>query len=72
MLNSLRAARPDLEWLIWSGVAETALAARIHAPFQHRHEPADVGLAMHDAVRVDLEASAAAYLSFHRDWDVDE
>jgi len=69
VLNALHAARPDLEFLVWSGVSQTALAARIHAPFQHRHEPADVGLAMHDAVRVDLAASTSAYLAFHQDWD---
>jgi len=69
VLNALHAARPDLEFVVWSGVAEAALAARIHAPFRHRHEPADVGLAMHDAVRVDLDASRAAYLAFHQDWD---
>ncbi len=69
VLNALHAARPDLEFMVWSGVTRAALAARIHAPFQHRHEPADVGLAMHDAVRVDLAASRAAYLAFHHDWD---
>lgn len=68
VLNALHATRPDLEFLVWSGVTRAALAARIRAPFQHRHEPADVGLAMHDAVRVDLAASQAAYLAFHQDW----
>jgi len=69
VLDALHEARPDLELRVWSGVAEGVLARRIHAPFVHRHEPADVGLAMHDAVRVDLDASRAAYLAFHRDWD---
>jgi hypothetical protein len=69
VLNALHEARPDLEFLVWSGVAETMLARRIHAPFRHRHEAADVGLAMHDAVRVDPDASRAAYLAFHSDWD---
>ena len=68
VLNALHAARPDLEFRVWSGVPRAALAARIHAPFQHRHAPADVGLAMHDALRVDLAASRAAYLAFHQDW----
>jgi hypothetical protein len=68
VLNALHALRPDLDFLVWSGLPQSALAARIHAPFRHRHEPADVGLAMHDAVRVDLAASRAAYLAFHRDW----
>ncbi len=69
VLNALHAARPDLELLVWSGVPRAALAARIRPSFQHRHEPADVGLAMHDAVRVNLAASRAAYLAFHQDWD---
>jgi hypothetical protein len=68
LINALYAARPDLEFLVWSGIPRTRLEARIDAPFRHRHEPADVGLAMHDAVRVDLAQSAAAYLDFHRDW----
>ena len=68
VLNALHAARPDLEFLVWSGLPRAALAARIHAPFTHRHEPADVGLVMHDAVRVDLDASRAAYRAFHQDW----
>lgn len=69
VLNALHAARPDLEIMVWSGVSRAALDARIQAPFRHRQAPADVGLAMHDAVRVDLTASRAAYLDFHRDWD---
>ncbi len=69
VLNALLVARPDMEFLIWSGVSRAALAARIQAPFRHRHEAADVGLAMRDAVRVNVEASRAAYLDFHRDWE---
>lgn len=69
VVNALHAARPDLEFVVWSGLSRAALTARIQAPFHHRHEAADVGLAMHDAVRVDLEASRAAYLDFHLDWD---
>jgi len=68
VINALHAARPDLTFTIWSGIPGAALAARIDAPFQHRFEAADVGLAMHDAVRVDLEASRIAHLAFHRDW----
>ena len=69
VLNALHAARPELTFTVWSGISGAALSARIDAPFQHRHEAADVGLVMHDAVRVDLEASRAAYLDFHRDWE---
>ena len=69
VLAALAELRPECEFLIWSGVAPAALAARIRAPFRQRFEAADAGLVMHDAVRVDLEASRAAYLALHRDWD---
>ena len=68
VLDALYALRPDIEFLVWSGVASKHLRARIHAPFQHRFDPADVGLVMHDALRVDVAASREAYLEFHRDW----
>jgi hypothetical protein len=69
VLGALRALRPDLGLTIWSGLSRAALAARIPFPFEHRHAPADVGLAMADAVRVDVAASHGAYLAFHQDWD---
>ncbi len=68
VLNALRAVQPDLKLTIWSGLSPTALHARIEGPFEHRHEAADVGLIMHDAMRVDLAASQAAYQAFHADW----
>lgn len=69
ILNALHARRPDIEWLIWSGLSETALRGRIFFPFAHRNEAADQGLLMHDAIRVDLAASRAALLAFHADWE---
>lgn len=69
VLTALHELQPALELEVWSGLHLTALSARIPFPFTHRHEPADVGLVMHDAVRVDVAASGAAYLAFHRDWN---
>lgn len=69
VLNALRTIQPDLDLTIWSGLDASALRARIHFLFHHRAEPADVGLAMTDAMNVDTVASHAAYLDFHRDWD---
>ncbi len=69
VLTALHALQPELELVVWSGLPRQALAARIPFPFTHRHEPADVGLVMHDAVRVDVASSGAAYLAFHQDWD---
>ncbi len=68
VLNALRKQQPDLALTIWSGLSPAALHARIEGPFTHRHESADVGLLMHDAMRVDIEASHAAYHAFHADW----
>lgn len=68
VLNALHSLQPGLNCLIWSGLPGSALAARIRAPFQHRCAAADVGLVMHDAMRVDLVASRAAYLDFHHGW----
>lgn len=69
ILNAMQQARPDLEWLIWSGLTRETLGGRLHIHFSHRHEPADVGLSMQDAVRVDAAASRLDYLEFHQDWN---
>ena len=68
ILNALAALRADVEWLIWSGLPRHTLEGRLAIRFAHRHEPADVGLLMHDAVRVDADASRRAYLEFHQRW----
>lgn len=70
VLNALRALQPDLDLTIWTGLKRAVLETRIEGPFAHRHETADVGLLMHDAMRVDLAASHAAYQAFHADWPV--
>jgi len=68
VLNSLRAQQPDLELTIWSGLSFEALQARVEGSFEHRHAAADIGLIMHDAMRVDLPASHLAFKAFHADW----
>lgn len=68
LLQAMHAQRPDIEWLIWSGLTRAQLAARIELPFTHRHAAADIGLTMHDALRVDVPASAAALAAFHAEW----
>ena len=69
VLAALHALAPDLALTVWSGLGTAALGARIPFAFAHRPDGADVGLPMHDAVRVDLSASRAAYAAFHADWD---
>jgi hypothetical protein len=68
VLNALRKLQPDLKLTIWSGLSQAVLRARIEGPFEQRADGADVGLIMHDAMRVDMHASHAAYQAFHADW----
>jgi hypothetical protein len=68
VLNALRVLHPELELTLWCGLAREVLQQRITGPFEHRHEPVDVGLIMHDALRVDQAASHAAYRTFHANW----
>lgn len=68
VLNAMRVLQPGLALTIWSGLDATALQSRIEGRFEHRQEPADVGLIMQDAMRVDPAASHAAYQAFHADW----
>ena len=47
----------------------TLLAARFDPPFTHIKTASDFGMAMASAVTVLAEQSAAAYSTFHTDWD---
>jgi len=68
ILHALNASHPDLEWIIWSGLARDVLDQTLGFTFAHRHEACDVGLLMHDALRIDLPASRAALAAFHQHW----
>lgn len=68
VLNALRRLEPALQLTIWSGLEPAALRNRITSEFSHRHDAADIGLLMHDAMHVDPVASHAAYCTFHSDW----
>lgn len=68
VLNALLAVRPEIRVLVRSALPRAALAGRLQVPFEHLPEAADCGFLMHDAIRVDLAASQAAYAAFHADW----
>jgi hypothetical protein len=68
LLNRLHELKPDLRLTLYSALPRAALAARIAPPFGHIEEPADCGMVMHDALRVDRVASLVCYRDFHRDW----
>lgn len=69
VLNALAKIRPDWRWTVRSQLPERLLHERLHMPFCWRNEASDFGFLMHDALRIDQEASANAYRHFHADWD---
>lgn len=68
VLHALRTRRPDLSLVIHSALPKAVIAARVGSPFEHIGEAVDTGFVMHDSVRIDAEASLAAWTAFHRDW----
>ena len=70
VLNALAIGLPSLRLTIRSGLSLASLRARLMADFTHVAASSDFGYVMHDATRVDLPATAAAYRDFHADWAV--
>jgi hypothetical protein len=68
VVEVLTASLPDLQLTIRSGLPEAQLRLRIGHDFDYIGGASDDAFLMHDAVRVDREASAAAYRSAHADW----
>ena len=66
--NQLTSLRPDLSLTLWSTLPTQVLSARISGIFEHIASPCDLGLIMHDAMRVNVEASWAAYADREAHW----
>ena len=66
--NALKTLRPDLALTIWSALPFNTLKARITGSFEHIAQPCDLGLIMHDAMRVDVGASWLAYAKREAQW----
>lgn len=66
--NQLTSLRPDLSLTIWSALPSQVLRARIIGDFEHIAYPCDLGLIMHDAMRVDVAASWLAYAEREAHW----
>ena len=60
VLETLTAQIPELRLTIRSGLPAAYLRLRIPHPFTHVAAASDICFLMHDAVRIDHEASAAA------------
>lgn len=68
VLNALMEIAPDLRLTVRTLLPQQILMERIHHPFVLIQGSSDFGYVMIDATRIDLPASAAAYLQAHADW----
>lgn len=68
VLNALAARLPTLRLTVRSGLRHEQLHTRLAPGFTHIAAASDFGYLMHDAIRVDLAATAAAYCALHAGW----
>jgi hypothetical protein len=68
VLNSLAEICPDLRLTVRSGLPLEKLRQRIVPAFKHIAASSDFGYVMHDALHIDLAATAPAYRAAHADW----
>jgi len=68
VLDALHALAPGLRLTVRSALPRERLTRRIAADFTHIREARDFGFVMHNAVDIDLAASAQRYREFHADW----
>jgi len=68
VLDAVAEIIPDLRLTVRSGLPAAKLHQRIHCPFEHIAAASDFGYVMHDALSIDLVATAAAYRAAHADW----
>lgn len=68
VLNALGRLAPGIHLTVRSALSRERLAARIAVEFEHVAEARDFGFVMHNAVDIDLAASARRYREFHADW----
>jgi hypothetical protein len=68
VVDALAALVPRLRLTVRSALPRERLAERIAAEFDHVMEARDFGYVMHNAVDIDLAASARRYREFHANW----
>jgi hypothetical protein len=68
VLDAVAEIIPNLRLTVRSGLPAAKLRQRIHCPFEYIAAASDFGYVMHDALSIDLVATAAAYRAAHADW----
>ena len=61
--------RHGFEWTVRSGAQYEMLKGKLNFSFEHIAEASDIGMAMRNAIDVDVGATEAAYAAFHDDWE---
>lgn len=69
VLRQLHQRDAGIEFLVRTALPRDVLAARLPIPFEHLPLASDCNFVMHDALRIDTQASLAAYRAFHAHWD---
>jgi hypothetical protein len=68
ILNALTHRLPDLKLTVRSGLPPEKIRTRLNGDFSLIGDRSDFGFVMLDAVRIDYEATARAYRTFHANW----
>ncbi len=68
VVNELARRIPGLRITLRSAAPTAFLKQRFHCEFRHIPAALDFGMAMVDAVEVDVARSLAAYREYHKDW----
>ncbi len=69
VINELARRIPGLRITLRSAATPAYLHQRFTCPFQHIQTALDFGMAMFNAVEVDVPRSLAAYREYHADWE---
>ena len=69
VIELLRRRNPALRISLRTALPRRLLEARLPGNWEYLPEASDFGMIMESAVDVRVEESAAAYRTFHRDWD---
>ncbi len=59
---------PGLKLTIRCAIPEAKLREMVRVPFEHIPQAFDIGMAMRDALHIDVPASLAHYTTLHGDW----
>jgi hypothetical protein len=68
VLEAVAALAPELRLTIRCAIPEAKLRKMVGVPFAHIPRAFDIGMAMRDALHIDVPASLAHYTTLHGDW----